>query len=126
MGMRWKKRFPDFLGEEMEKKQILQNIENYLSNFVNNSVKSWASEESRSIETGKSFLQGLNMDPEGIVVDNSKAVYYKGEFGCTVTWCGRLNFSIALPPCAQVIGDFKESFDQTCAYDLLKFPNYYY
>ena len=82
MGMRWKKRFPDLLGEEMEKKQILQNIENYLSNFVNNSVKSWASEESRSIETGKSFLQGLKMDPEGIAVDNSKAVYYKGEFGC--------------------------------------------
>ena len=22
------------------------------------------------------------MDPEAIVVDNSKAVYYKGEFGC--------------------------------------------
>ena len=44
----------------------------------------------------------------------------------TVTWCGRLNFSIALPPRAQVIGDFKESFDQTCACDLLKFPNYYY
>ena len=22
------------------------------------------------------------MDPESIVVDNSKAVYYKGEFGC--------------------------------------------
>ena len=81
MGMRWKKRFPHLLGEEMEKKYYTYT-EKYLSNFVINSVKSWASEESRSIETGKSFLQGLEMDPEGIVVDNSKAVYYKGEFGC--------------------------------------------
>ena len=45
-------------------------------------MESWASEESRSIDTGKSFLKGLEMDPEGIVVDNSKAHYYKGEFGC--------------------------------------------
>ena len=50
--------------------------------MLNHSVQSWSSEESRSIETGKSFLQGLEMDPEGVVVDNSKGVYYKGEFGC--------------------------------------------
>ena len=46
------------------------------------SVESWASDASRSIDTGKSFLEGLEMDPESIEVDNSKAVYYKGEFGC--------------------------------------------
>ena len=50
--------------------------------MLNHSVQSWSSEESRSIETGKSFLQGLEMDPESVVVDNSKGVYYKGEFGC--------------------------------------------
>ena len=53
-----------------------------LSKSLFESVESWSSEESRSIETGKSFLEGLEMDPESIVVDNSKAVYYKGEFGC--------------------------------------------
>ena len=53
-----------------------------MSFMLNHSVQSWSSEESRSIETGKSFLEGLEMDPEGVVVDNSKGVYYKGEFGC--------------------------------------------
>ena len=50
--------------------------------MLSHSVESWSSEESRSVETGKSFLEGLEMDPEGVVVDNRKGVYYKGEFGC--------------------------------------------
>ena len=54
----------------------------HLSKSLFESVESWASDASRSIDTGKSFLEGLEMDPESIVVDNSKAVYYKGEFGC--------------------------------------------
>merc|ERR550532_880223 len=63
MGKRWKKRLQNLLGNETN-------------------VESWASDASRSIDTGKSFLEGLEMDPESIVVDNSRAHYYKGEFGC--------------------------------------------
>ena len=46
------------------------------------SVKSWASDKERAIETGKSFLEGLGLNPEDIVVNNSKATYYKDEYGC--------------------------------------------
>ena len=46
------------------------------------SVESWASDKERAIETGKSFLEGLELNPEDIVVDNCKATYYKDECGC--------------------------------------------
>ena len=46
------------------------------------SVESRASDKERAIETGKSFLEGLELNPEDIVVDNSKATYYKDEYGC--------------------------------------------
>ena len=83
-GYEMERTLPRFIGRGDGEKVLHLSliIEKYFSYFDKNSVQSWASEESRSIETGKSFLQGLEMDPEGIVVDNSKAVYYKGEFGC--------------------------------------------
>ena len=74
--------------------------------------------------TTKSMLEIIGQQGPYYNQNSARKTWPTGTF--TVTWCGRLNFSIALPPCAQVIGDFKESFDQTCAYDLLKFPNYYY
>ena len=49
------------------------------SNVV--SVESRSSYKSRTIETGNSFLEGLEM-PQNTYVDNSKAIYYKNEFGC--------------------------------------------
>merc|ERR1711988_2092779 len=62
MGKRWRQRMPNFLGDE-------------------NNVESRSSYKSRTIETGNSFLEGLEM-PQNTYVDNSKAIYYKNEFGC--------------------------------------------
>jgi len=62
MGKRWKQRMPNFLGDE-------------------NNVQSRASYKSRTIETGNSFLEGLEL-PQNTRVDNSKSIYYKNEFGC--------------------------------------------
>ena len=45
------------------------------------SVESRASYKSRTIETGNSFLEGLEL-PQTTYVDNSKSIYYKNEFGC--------------------------------------------
>ena len=55
---------------------------NLMKAFLWLSVQSWTSDKERAIETGKSFLTGLELDPEDIVVDNSKATYYKDEYGC--------------------------------------------
>ena len=57
-------------------------MENLMKTFLWLRVQSWTSSKERAIETGKSFLQGLELDPEDIVVDNSKATYYKDEYGC--------------------------------------------
>merc|ERR1711909_132216 len=62
MGKRWRQRLPNFLGDE-------------------NNVESRASYKSRTIETGNSFLEGLEL-PQTTYVDNSKSIYYKNEFGC--------------------------------------------
>ena len=45
------------------------------------SVDARSSYKSRSIDTGNSFLEGLDMQ-QNTYVDNSKAIYYKNEFGC--------------------------------------------
>ena len=58
------------------------NIKSCDNLFVIIRVQSWTSDKQRAIETGKSFLQGLELDSEDIVVDNSKATYYKDEYGC--------------------------------------------
>ena len=45
------------------------------------SVESRSSYKSRTIETGNSFLEGLEL-PQNTFVDDSKSIYYKNEFGC--------------------------------------------
>ena len=49
------------------------------------SIEARSSYKSRSIETGNNFLKGV-VDAEEthppIAVDNSKGIYYKGEYGC--------------------------------------------
>jgi len=62
MGKRWRQRLPNFLGDE-------------------NNVESRSSYKSRTIETGNSFLEGLEL-PQNTFVDDSKSIYYKNEFGC--------------------------------------------
>merc|ERR1719333_682104 len=62
MGKRWKQRLPNFLADQ-------------------NKVDARGSYKSRTLETGNSFLEGLGM-PQNTYVDNSKAIYYKNEFGC--------------------------------------------
>merc|ERR1712227_1110301 len=62
MGKRWRQRMPNFLGDQ-------------------NNVESRSSYKSRTIETGNSFLEGLELR-QNTYVDNSKSIYYKNEFGC--------------------------------------------
>jgi len=62
MGQRWKQRLPNFLGDQ-------------------SNVDARSSYKSRTVETGNSFLEGLDMQ-QNTYVDNSKGVYYKNEFGC--------------------------------------------
>ena len=57
-------------------------MHNIVAKYFIISVESWTSSKERAISTGKSFLEGLELNPENIVVDNSKATYYKGEYGC--------------------------------------------
>ena len=67
---------------ELETSKFTTLIIHSQKEFFFLSVKSWASDKERAIETGKSFLEGLELNPEDIVVDNSKATYYKDEYGC--------------------------------------------
>ncbi len=45
------------------------------------SVDARSSYKSRTIETGNSFLEGLELQ-QNTHVDDSKSIYYKNEFGC--------------------------------------------
>jgi len=66
MGQRWKKRLPSLFKDS-------------------DNIEARSSYKSRSIETGNNFLKGV-VDAEEthppIAVDNSKGIYYKGEYGC--------------------------------------------
>merc|ERR1719297_347394 len=62
MGKRWKQRLPNFLADQKD-------------------VDARASYKSRTIETGNSFLEGLEFE-QSVYVDNEKSIYYKNEFGC--------------------------------------------
>ena len=44
-------------------------------------VDARGSYKSRTIETGNSFLEGLEFE-QSVYVDNEKSIYYKNEFGC--------------------------------------------
>ena len=45
------------------------------------SVEARSSYKSRAIETGNSFLEGLEME-QNTYVDNSKSIYHRNEYGC--------------------------------------------
>merc|ERR1719316_613487 len=62
MGKRWKQRLPNFLADQ-------------------NKVDARGSYKSRTLETGNSFLEGLEFE-QSVYVDNEKSIYYKNEFGC--------------------------------------------
>jgi len=62
MGKRWKQRLPNFLADQ-------------------NKVDARGSYKSRTLETGNSFLEGLEFE-QNVYVDNEKSIYYKNEFGC--------------------------------------------